>query len=261
MIIVKSSREIELMKKAGEVVAKVFEQLEPLCVPGVSTYDLNEKAEEIIFSNGCLAPCKGYYDYPAGICVSVNDTLIHGIPSKRIILHEGDIVSLDVVASYHGYCADATRTFIVGVTTDRVKRLVEVTRQSFFNGIKLIRPGIHLGDVQEAIQKTVESNGYGIARDFTGHGIGAHMHEDPSIPNYGKAGSGPVLAKGMALAIEPMVTEGNPKTRILGDGWTVKTRDGKLSCHYENTVVVTEDGYEIITLTEKEKEILCPNKI
>ena len=191
----------------------------------------------------------------------MNDTLIHGIPSTKIILREGDIVSLDVVASYHGYCADATRTFIVGVTTEKVKRLVEVTRQSFFNGIKLIRPGIHLGDVQEAIQKTVESNGYGIARDFTGHGIGAHMHEDPSIPNYGKAGTGPVLAKGMALAIEPMVTEGNPKTRILGDGWTVKTRDGKLSCHYENTVIVTEDGYEIITLTEKEKEILCPNKI
>lgn len=261
MIIVKSSREIELMKKAGAVVAKVFEELEPLCVPGISTYDLNEKAEEIIFSSGCLAPCKGYYDYPAGICVSVNDTLIHGIPSKKIILREGDIVSLDVVASYHGYCADATRTFIVGIAKENVKRLVEVTRQSFYDGIKHIRPGAYLGDVQEAIQKTIESNGYGVARDFTGHGIGAHMHEDPNIPNYGRAGTGPILAKGMALAIEPMVTEGKPLTRILGDGWTVKTRDGKLSCHYENTVVVTEDGYEIITLTEKEKEILCPNKI
>lgn len=261
MIIVKSSREIELMKKAGEVVAKVFETLEPLCVPGISTYDINEKAEEVIFNNGCECPCKGYYGYPAGICVSVNDTLIHGIPSKKIILREGDIVSLDVVASYHGYCADATRTFIVGIAKDSTKRLVNVTREAFFNGISKIKPGAFLGDVQEAIQKTVESNGYGVARDFTGHGIGAHMHEDPNIPNFGKAGTGPILTSGMALAIEPMVTEGNYRTRILGDGWTVKTRDGKLSCHYENTVVVTETGYEIITLTAKEKENLCQNKI
>ena len=261
MIIVKSSREIELMKKAGQVVAKVFETLEPMCFPGISTYELNEKAEEIIFSSGCEAPCKGYYGYPAGICVSVNDTLIHGIPSKKIILHEGDIVSLDVVASYHGYCADATRTFIVGIAKESTKKLVEVTREAFFNGVSKIKPGAFLGDVQEAIQKTAESNGYGIARDFTGHGIGAHMHEDPSIPNYGKAGTGPILSSGMALAIEPMFTEGRPQTRVLGDEWTVKTKDGKLSCHYENTVVVTENGYEIITLTEKEKQILCPNKI
>ena len=261
MIIVKSPREIELMKKAGEVVAKVFETLEPLCVSGVSTYVLNAKAEEVIFSSGCTCPCKGYYGYPAGICVSVNDTLIHGIPSQKIILKDGDIVSLDVVACYKGYCADATRTFIVGTAKESVHRLVEVTRQSFYDGISKIHPGTHLGDVQEAIQKTVESNGYGIARDFTGHGIGKSMHEDPSIPNYGKAGTGPILQVGMGLAIEPMVTEGRPNTRILGDGWTVKTKDGKLSCHYENTVVVTEDGCEIITLTEKEKQSLCPNKI
>ena len=243
------------MKKAGEVVAKVFEILEPLCVPGISTFELNAKAEEIIFNADCTCPCKGYYGYPAGICVSVNDTLIHGIPSTKIVLKEGDIVSLDVVANYHGYCADATRTFIVGIAKESVKRLVEVTRQSFFDGISKIKPGAYLGDVQEAIQNTVESNGYGIARDFTGHGIGKSMHEDPSIPNYGKKGTGPLLKAGMTLAIEPMVTEGIPKTRILGDGWTVKTKDGKLSCHYENTVVVTENGYEIITLTEKEKQL------
>lgn len=254
MIIVKSSREIELMKKAGEVVAKVFETIEPMCVPGVSTYEINQKAEQVMYENDCTCPCKGYYGYPAGTCVSVNDTLIHGIPSQKIILRDGDIVSLDVVACYHGYCADATRTFIVGIAKDSVKRLVEITRKSFFDGISKIKPGVHLGDVQQAIQETVESNGYGIARDFTGHGIGKSMHEDPSIPNYGKAGTGPLLTSGMALAIEPMVTEGNPRTRILGDGWTVKTRDGKLSCHYENTVVVTEKGYEIITLTEKEKQ-------
>lgn len=255
MIIVKSPREIELMKKAGEVVAKVFETVEAICVPGTSTYEINALAEKVMYENGCTCPCKGYYGYPAGTCVSVNDTLIHGIPSEKIILRDGDIVSLDVVANYHGYCADATRTFIVGIAKDSVKRLVEVTRQSFFDGISHIKPGAFLGDVQAAIQKTVESNGYGVARDFTGHGIGASMHEDPSIPNYGRPGSGPILTKGMALAIEPMVTEGSPKTRILGDGWTVKTRDGKLSCHYENTVVVTESGYEIITLTEKEKQL------
>ncbi len=261
MIIVKSSREIELMKKAGEVVAKVFETLEPLCVPGISTFEINRIAEDIIFSSGCGAPCKGYYGYPAGICVSVNDTLVHGIPSKKIILHEGDIVTLDVVASYHGYCADAARTFIVGIAKDSVKRLVEVTKEAFFNGVSKVKPGAYLGDVQEEIQKTIERNGYGVARDFTGHGIGAHMHEDPSIPNYGKAGTGPILAKGMAICIEPMVTEGRPQIRILGDEWTAKTKDGKLACHYENTVVVTENGYELITLTAKEKEILCQNKI
>ena len=255
MIIVKSPREIELMKKAGEVVAKVFEECSKLMKPGVSTYEINEKAEEVIFSSGCTAPCKGYYDYPAGTCVSVNDTLIHGIPSKKIISRDGDIVSLDVVANYQGYCADATRTFKIGVVSDRASRLMDVCKSAFFNGVSLIKPGVHLGDVQEAIQKTVESNGYNVARDFTGHGIGKGMHEDPSIPNFGKAGSGPVLQKGMALAIEPMILEGRKDTRILGDGWTVKSKDGKLTCHYENTIVVTEDGYEIITLTEEEKKL------
>ena len=255
MIIVKSPREIELMKKAGEVVAKVFEECSKLMKPGISTYEINEKAEEVIFGSGCTAPCKGYYDYPAATCVSVNDTLIHGIPSKKIILRDGDIVSLDVVANYQGYCADATRTFKVGVVSERASRLMDVCKSAFFNGVRLIKPGVHLGDVQEAIQKTVESNGYNVARDFTGHGIGKGMHEDPSIPNFGKAGSGPILAKGMTLAIEPMILEGKKDTRILGDGWTVKSKDGKLTCHYENTVVVTDGGYEIITLTEGEKKL------
>ena len=255
MIIVKSAREIELMKKAGEVVAKVFDECSKLMKPGVSTYEINAKAEEVIFSHGCTAPCKGYYDYPAGTCVSVNDTLIHGIPSKKIILREGDIVSLDVVACYQGYCADATRTYAIGIINERAKRLMEVTKEAFFNGIAQAKPGNHLGDVQSAIQKTVESNGYNVARDFTGHGIGKGMHEDPSIPNFGKEGSGPLLQKGMTLAIEPMVLEGRKDTRILNDGWTVKSRDGKLTCHYENTIVITENGNEIITLTEEEKKL------
>lgn len=255
MIIVKSTREIELMKKAGEVVAKVFEECGKLMKPGISTFEINAKAEEVIFSNGCTAPCKGYYDYPAGTCVSVNDTLIHGIPSTKIILRDGDLVSLDVVACYQGYCADATRTFKIGIVNERAERILEVCKKAFFNGVSLIKPGVHLGDIQEAIQKTVESNGYNVARNFTGHGIGKNMHEDPSIPNFGKAGNGPVLEKGMALAIEPMILEGKKDTRILGDGWTVKSKDGKLTCHYENTVVVTDNGYEIITLTEEEKKL------
>ena len=255
MIIVKSSREIELMKKAGEVVAKVFEECSKLMKPGVSTYEINEKAEEVIFSSGCTAPCKGYYDYPAATCVSVNDTLIHGIPSKKIIIRDGDLVSLDVVACYQGYCADATRTFKIGITNERVNRILDVCKEAFFNGVKLIKPGVHLGDIQAMIQKTVESNGYNVARQFTGHGIGKGMHEDPSIPNFGIAGTGPILTAGMALAIEPMILEGKKDTRILGDGWTVKSKDGKLTCHYENTVVVTEEGYEIITLTEQEKKL------
>ena len=255
MIIVKSPREIELMKKAGEVVAKVFDTLRPMLRPGVSTYELNEKAEEVIFGSGCTAPCKGYYGFPSAICVSVNDTLIHGIPSHKIILREGDIVSLDVVACYQGYCADACRTYPVGVIKDNAKRLMEVTRNAFFNGIAQAKPGNHLGDIQEAIQRTVEGAGYNVARDFTGHGIGKSMHEDPSIPNYGKAGNGPLLAPGMGLAVEPMVLEGRKDTRILGDGWTVKSKDGKLTCHYENTIVITENGREIITLTEEEKKL------
>ena len=255
MIIVKSPREIELMKKAGEVVAKVFEECGKLMKPGVSTFEINEKAEEVIFGSGCTAPCKGYYDYPAATCVSVNDTLIHGIPSHKIILKDGDIVSLDVVANYQGYCADATRTFKIGIVGPRAERIIEVCKSAFFNGVNLIKPGVHLGDIQEAIQKTVESNGYNVARDFTGHGIGKNMHEDPSVPNYGKAGNGPILQKGMAIAIEPMILEGKKDTRILGDGWTVKSKDGKLTCHYENTVVVTDNGYEIITLTEEEKKL------
>ena len=254
MIIVKSPREIELMKEAGKLVAKVFETVAPLIKPGISTYEINEIAEKVILDAGGTCPCKGYYDYPAGTCVSVNDTLIHGIPSKKIILREGDIVSLDVVANLHGYCADATRTFLVGTCKDNVRRILDVCQKAFYEGVKQAKPGNRVGDISAAIQHYVESNGYSVSRDFTGHGIGKGMHEDPSVPNYGIAGTGPLLQKGMTIAVEPMILEGKKETRILGDGWTVKSRDGKLTCHYENTIVITEDGHEIITLTEGEKK-------
>ena len=253
MIIVKSPREIALMKEAGKLVAKVFETIAPLIRPGISTYEINEIAEKVIYEGGGTCPCKGYYDYPAGTCVSVNETLIHGIPSKKIILKEGDIVSLDVVANLKGYCADATRTFLVGTCKDSVKQILDVCTKAFYEGIKQAKPGNRVGDISAAIQHYVESHGYSVARDFTGHGIGKGMHEDPSVPNYGIAGTGPLLQKGMTIAVEPMILEGKKETRILGDGWTVKSKDGKLTCHYENTIVITEDGNEIITLTEGEK--------
>ena len=243
------------MKEAGKLVAKVFETVEPLIKPGISTYEINEIAEKVIYDGGGSCPCKGYYDYPAGTCVSVNDTLIHGIPSKKIILKEGDIVSLDVVANLHGYCADATRTFGVGILKESVKELIRATKEAFYKGINEAKPQKRVGDISAAIQQYIESKGYNVARDFTGHGIGKSMHEDPVVPNFGTPGTGPLLKIGMALAIEPMVLEGKKDTRVLGDGWTVKSKDGKLTCHYENTIVITEEGCEIITLTEGEKTI------
>lgn len=240
------------MRQAGRIVALVFKGLEPMIKPGVSTKELDDEAGRIMKDNGATSGSLGYYDYPANICISVNDTLVHGIPSSHIILREGDIVSLDVVAKYHGYYGDACRTYGVGVISERARRLIEVTRESFFEACKLVKNGTPLGDICHAIQTFNESHGYSLPREYTGHGIGSSMHEDPSIPNYGNAGSGPILKSGMTICIEPMVAEGKPQTRVLGDGWTVKMRDGKLSAHYENTILVTDEGYEILTTLEGE---------
>ena len=253
MVISKSPREIQLMKEAGRVVGLVFKTLKEKIRPGMSTLEIDEIVERTMLDNDCIPAEKGYYDYPASACVSVNDTLIHGIPSSKIILKEGDIVSMDIVANYKGYMADACRTFKVGTITERAERLVRVTKEAFFEALKYVKPGNYIGDVSHAIQRYVESHGYNVTRDYTGHGIGTNMHEDPSIPNYGKEGTGVKLMPGYALAIEPMVLEGRKDTRVLNDGWTVKSRDGKLTAHYENTVIVTEDGYEIITMYEGEE--------
>lgn len=253
MIITKSAREINLMKEAGRVVGLVFKTLEEAIKPGMTTLDIDAIVEKTMLDNGCIPAEKGYYGYPASACVSVNDTLIHGIPSKKIIIREGDIVSVDIVATYKGYSADACRTYKVGTLTERAHRIVDVTKAAFFEALKVVRPGAHVGDISAAIQKYVESHGYNVVREYTGHGIGSHMHEDPSIPNYGIAGTGPMLAPNMALCIEPMVLEGRKDVRTLGDGWTVKSKDGKLTAHYENTVIVTENGYEIITMYEGEE--------
>lgn len=248
MIIVKSTREIELIRTACKVIAKVFSEMESYIKPGLSTQEIADKAEQIILDNGCTPTFKGYGGFPGAICVSVNDTLIHGIPSKKIILREGDIVSLDVGATYKGYCGDACRTYYVGTVKEEAKRLVETTKESFFEACKVIRPGATVGDISHAIQKYCEERGYSLPREYTGHGTGRHLHEDPSIPNVGIPHTGAILREGMTIAIEPMVAIGRPNTRVLSDEWTVKMRDGKLSAHYENTIVITQDGYEILTM-------------
>lgn len=254
MIVIKSPREIELMRIAGSIVAEVFKTLKPMIKPGISTYELAEEAEKVILSRGATPTFKGYGGFPGAICISVNDTLIHGIPSKKIILRNGDIVSLDVGATYQGYCGDACRTYPVGICKESALRLIKVTEESFFEAIKVVKDGALLGDVSATIQEYNEKHGYSLPRDYTGHGIGTHLHEDPQIPNYGNRGAGPILRKGMCLAIEPMVAEGKHHTRVLNDDWTVKMKDGKLSAHYENTIVVTETGCEVLTTYEGERD-------
>ena len=253
MVIRKSPREIALMKEAGRVVGLVFKTLSEEIKPGMTTLEIDAIVEKTMLDNHCTPAEKGYYGYPASACVSVNDTLIHGIPSNKIVLKEGDIVSVDIVANYKGYMADACRTYQVGTITDRAARLVKVTKEAFFEALKSVKVGGFVGDISAAVQRYVESHGYNVSRDYTGHGIGVDMHEDPAIPNYGKAGTGAKIVPGIALCIEPMVLEGRKDTRVLPDGWTVKSRDGKLTAHYENTVIVTEDGYEIITMYEGEE--------
>lgn len=254
MIVIKSPREIELMRKAGSIVAEVFKTLKPMIKPGVSTLELADAAERVITSRGATPTFKGYNGFPGAICISVNDTLIHGIPSKKIILRDGDIVSLDVGATYQGYSGDACRTYPVGICKENALRLVRVTEESFYEAIKVLKDGTPLGDISATIQEYNEKHGYSLPRDYTGHGIGTHLHEDPAIPNYGRKGTGPILRAGMCLAIEPMVAEGKHQTRVLNDDWTVKMKDGKLSAHYENTVVVTMDGCEVLTTYEGERD-------
>lgn len=235
------------MKKAGRVVALVFEGIKDKIVPGISTKDVADMCEKIIRDNGAIPTFLNYYGYPGAVCVSVNDELVHGIPSERRILRDGDIVSVDVGATLNGYVGDACRTYPVGICQENALRLIRVTEQSFYEGVKYARPGNHLGDISHAIQQYCEDRGYSLPREYTGHGVGSVLHEDPYIPNYGTPGTGPVLKEGMTLAIEPMVAEGHFAVRVLKDGWTAKMKDGKLSSHYENSIVITKDGYEILT--------------
>ena len=250
MITIKSSREIALMKEAGKILANVFDVLEPLCIPGTTTKHLSDVAEKVIRDAGGIPEEKGYYGYPAAICASVNDTVVHGIPSSQK-LKEGDIISLDIVVSYQGYMADACRTFAVGKISDEAQRLIRATEECFFEAMKVVKPGNRIGDISAAIQAHAEANGYSVSRDYTGHGLGRSMHEDPNVPNYGIPHTGPVLREGMTIAVEPIILQGRPESRVLRDDWTAVTCDHKLAAHYENTIVITKDGYEITTMGEQ----------
>lgn len=250
MIIVKSPREIELMREAGRITASVFDALLPLLKPGVTTMELDQVAEKVIRSQNAIPGFKGYGGFPATLCISVNDVLVHGFPSKYR-LKEGDIVSIDVGAVYKGYNGDAARTFAIGNVSEEASKLIRVTEECFWKAVALAKPGIYLSDISHAIQQHAEANGFSIPREYTGHGIGTELHEDPVIPNYGLPGHGPKLRVGMCLAIEPMLHQGKRDTKVMLDGWTVKTVDGKLASHYENTIVITEEGYEVLTLNGK----------
>lgn len=246
MIVIKSSKEIELMQESGRIVALVHESIKQAIKPGITTADLDVIAERIIVENGAKPSFKGYHGFPASICASVNDEVIHGIPGGRV-LEEGDIISIDVGAFKNGYHADAAKTHPVGSISDADMALIEATRQSFFEGLKFCREGYRLSDVSHAIQAFAESLGYGVVREFVGHGVGQELHEDPPIPNYGTPGRGPRLTKGMVLAIEPMINQGTHKVAMLDDDWTVVTQDGKPSAHYEHTVLITEDEPVLLT--------------
>lgn len=247
MISVKSEREIALLKQAGHIVALCLEALKEHVKPGVTTYELDQICEKIILENGGVPSCKGYEGYPCTICASVNEVVVHGIPSKKQKLKEGDIVTVDLVAGFKGYHGDSAYTYKVGKVSPDKEKLLEVTEKALYEGLSKVREGAHLGDISAAIGAYINQYGYGIIDQYTGHGIGREMHEDPVIFNFGTPGTGPVLKEGMVLAIEPMVSLGTKDVRILKDGWTAAMKDGKPSAHFEHTVVVRKDGYEILT--------------
>ena len=246
MIKIKSLHEIQKMRAAGRIVAEVFEVLKPLIVPGITTKELDKIAAEHIKKSGAICSFYNYSGYPGHVCISVNDEVIHGIPGKRKLC-DGDIVSVDVGACIDGYHGDAARTFAVGNISSDAKKLIEVTEASFWRGIEFARPGNRIGDISANVQKIVEENGFSVVRDFVGHGIGSALHEEPEVPNYGTEGRGPRLISGMTIAVEPMVNIGAYQVNTLSDDWTVVTADGKLSAHYENTILITNDGAEILT--------------
>ena len=255
MVNIKSGKEIKLMEDVCRIVAKFYEQLEKEVKPGISTLELDSKAEKIMRGLGAVPAqigynpgIKGVPPYMHSTCISVNDEVIHGVPNKNKIIKEGDIVSVDTVALKNGFNGDAARTFIVGKTSKDAKRLVDVTKQAFFEGIKYAKPGFRVGDISHAIGEFVKENGYSVVREFEGHGIGRQMHEEPEVPNYGKAGRGIRLVPGMTIAVEPMVIQGKPNILELEDGWTIITEDGSLAAHYENTILITENEPEILTI-------------
>ena len=249
MIAIKNERELSAMRQACKITAAARALAGEMVRPDVSTKQIDRAVHDFIVAQGAKPSFLGYHGYPASVCISVNDTVIHGIPGGYT-LRDGDIVSIDVGAYYQGFHGDCAATFPCGTVSAEAMRLIEVTKQSFFEGIRFARPGHRVSDISHAIQTYVESNGFSIVRTFVGHGVGAQLHEEPEVPNFGNPGRGPRLLKGMTLAIEPMVNAGVHDVRVLKDGWTVKTNDGKLSAHYENTVLITDGEPEILTVAE-----------
>jgi methionyl aminopeptidase len=246
MIILKTKREIEKMRKAGRLVAETHAFLKTLIKPGITTKELDEAAEEFILKHNAKPAFKGYNGFPGSICASINEEVVHGIPGLKR-LKDGDIISIDIGTIVDGYYGDGAKTYPVGNVSEEKLKLINVTRQSFYEGLKFARPGYRLTDISHAIQEYVEKHGFSVVRDFVGHGIGQSMHEDPQIPNFGPPGRGPRLKSGMVLAIEPMVNIGTYHVKILQDNWTVVTMDGKPSAHYEHTIAITDDEPEILT--------------
>jgi methionyl aminopeptidase len=246
-VVLKSSKEIEKMRRAGEVTRDVLELVRGLVKPGVTTFDLEKAAVARLAELGIKAAFKGYHGYPCALCTSVNSEVVHGIPSEKRVLKEGDIVSVDFGVVVDGYYGDSAITVPVGKIAPETARLLDVTKKSLHAGIAAVRPGATLGDVGAAVQGVVEAEGFSVVRDFVGHGIGVHMHEDPQVPNYGQAGRGMKLKTGMVIAIEPMVNAGGPDVLVLDDGWTAVAKDGSMSAHFEHTVAVTASGARVLT--------------
>jgi methionyl aminopeptidase len=247
-ILIKTAKEVEKMRRAGEIVREVLHAVRAMVKPGVTTLELENVAETMIAEAGAKPAFKGYHGFPCVLCTSLNDQVVHGIPSAKTVLREGDILSVDCGAVIDGYYGDSAITIPVGKVAPTTQRLLDVTQQSLVRAIETVRPGAMLGDVGAAVQEMVEAEGFSVVKEFVGHGIGTHMHEDPQIPNFGQRGRGVRLREGMVLAIEPMVNAGSDAVRVLKDGWTAVTEDGSLSAHFEHTVAVTKDGAAILTL-------------
>ena len=248
MIYLKTKREIELMKEACRITKGMLDICEKNIRPGISTLELDKIAEDYCRSQGAIPNFKGYGGFPASICASIDDVIVHGIPRADIILKEVQIISIDCGAMIHGYNGDAARTFAVGKISPAKQKLIDVTKQCFFEGVKGLKVGDRIGDIGERVQKYAESFGYSVVREMVGHGIGRDMHEDPEVPNYGHKGFGPKIENGLCIAIEPMINMGRKEITIDDDGWTTRTRDGKPAAHYENTLAITNEGIEILTL-------------
>ena len=250
MVIIKNSEQLMLMQKAGRITAEALLVAQEAIKPGVSTWEVDKKVKQFIEKCGAIPSFLGYGGFPGSACISLNNQVIHGIPSRSVIISEGDIVKVDVGARFRGYNGDSARTFPVGKVSDEALKLISVTEGSFWEAMKVARSGNRVGDIGAAIEGYVISNGFSVVRDYVGHGVGEQLHEDPQVPNYGRAGRGPRLYSGMTLAIEPMINVGGPEVKVLKDGWTVTTLDGSLSAHYENSVAITDGDPILLTVKE-----------